>query len=151
MGHRRGFVRYVTNERCVRYVGRRLGLALVAGLALGAFVGPPLQAQEPPIRRTDVLKVDMAGWEGQEANMWVGVVAPGAETGTHTHPTPRFVYVLEGAVTLEVEGEPPRVFAAGEGFQELPEVVHNLRNASPDQPARALGFQIAGKGEPLQR
>jgi quercetin dioxygenase-like cupin family protein len=126
-------------------------LAVVAGLALGALGGPPLQAQEPPIRRTDVLKVDMAGWEGQEANMWVGVVAPGAETGAHTHPTPRFVYVLEGAVTLEVDGQPPRVFQAGEGFQELPDLVHNLRNASPTEPARALGFQIAGKGEPLQR
>ena len=141
-------MRYV---RYTRHVGRQVGLALVAGLALGALGGPPVQAQEPPIRRTDVLKVDMAGWEGQEANMWVGVVAPGAETGTHTHPTPRFVYVLEGAVTLEVEGQPPQVFQAGEGFQELPDVVHNLRNASPDEPARALGFQIAGKGQPLQR
>jgi quercetin dioxygenase-like cupin family protein len=135
----------------MRQVGRRLGVAVVAGLALGGLGGPSLQAQEPPIRRTDVLKVDMAGWEGQEANMWVGIVAPGAETGTHTHPTPRFVYVLEGAVILEVEGQPAQVFQAGEGFQELPDVVHNLRNASPDEPARALGFQIAGKGQPLQR
>jgi quercetin dioxygenase-like cupin family protein len=135
----------------MRYVGQRLAVAVVAGLALGGLGSPPLQAQEPPIRRTDVLKVDMAGWEGQEANMWVGIVAPGAETGTHTHPTPRFVYVLEGAVILEVEGQPAQVFQAGEGFQELPDTVHNLRNASPTEPARALGFQIAGIGQPLQR
>jgi quercetin dioxygenase-like cupin family protein len=135
----------------MRYVGGRLGVAVVAGLALGGLGGPSLQAQEPPIRRTEVLRVDMAGWEDQEAHMWVGEVAPGAETGLHTHPTPRFVYVLEGEVTLEVEGQPPRVFQAGEGFQELPDVVHNIRNASPDQPSRALGFQIAGKGQPLQR
>ena len=135
----------------MRYVARLLGVSLVAGIALGAPGSVPLGAQEPPIRRADVLKVDMAGWEGQEANMWVADIAPGAETGAHTHPTPRFVYVIEGAVTLEVEGEPPQTFQAGEGFQELPDVVHNFRNASPSDQARALGFQIAGKGQPLQR
>jgi quercetin dioxygenase-like cupin family protein len=135
----------------MRYVGKRLAVAVAAGLALGGLGGPPLQAQEPPIRRTEVLRVDMAGMEDHEAHMWVGEVAQGAETGLRTHPTPRFVYVLEGEVTLEVEGQPPQVFRAGEGFQELPDVVHNVRNASPDQPSRALGFQIAGKGQPLQR
>jgi hypothetical protein len=31
-----------------------------------------------------------------------------------------------------------------------PDIVQNFRNASPSQVAKALGFQIAGKGEALQ-
>ena len=73
-----------------------------------------------------------------------------AETGKHTHPTPRFVYVMEGSVTLEVEGQPPRIFKVGDGFQEMPGIVHNFKNASSVAPAKALGFQIAEKGQPLQ-
>jgi quercetin dioxygenase-like cupin family protein len=70
---------------------------------------------------------------------------PGAATGKHAHPTPRFVYVIAGAVTSEIEGQSPQTFKAGEGFQEVPDVVHNFSNASTTEPAKALGFQIAGR------
>jgi quercetin dioxygenase-like cupin family protein len=46
-------------------------------------------------------------------NVWVADIAPGAATGKHTHPTPRFVYVLEGAVVLEMDGKPPQTFKPG--------------------------------------
>jgi quercetin dioxygenase-like cupin family protein len=58
--------------------------------------------------------------------------------------------VLEGAVTLEREGQPPQTFRAGEAFAEAPGDVHNFRNASAAAPAKALGWQIARKGQPLQ-
>ena len=92
----------------------------------------------------------MPGMDGKEAHMWVGEVAPGAATGLHRHPTPRFVYVTEGSVVLEIEGKPPQTFRAGEGFMEGPDIVQNFRNASPSQAAKALGVQIAGKGQALQ-
>ena len=109
-----------------------------------------LNAQEPSLKRTEVLRVDMAGMEGKEAHMWVAEIAPGAETAKHSHPTPRFVYVIEGSVTVELEGGSPEVFKAGEGFQSMPGVEHTFRNASASEAAKALGFQIAGKGQPLQ-
>ena len=70
--------------------------------------------------------------------MWVAEIAPGAETGEHSHPTPRFVYVIEGSVTVEFEGGSPRVFTAGEGFQETPGAEHTFRNASTTEAAKAL-------------
>ena len=82
--------------------------------------------------------------------MWVAEIAPGAATAKHSHPTPRFVYVMEGSVTVEFEGGFPEVFKVGEGFQEMPGVEHTFRNASTSEAAKALGFQIAGKGQPLQ-
>ena len=60
------------------------------------------------------------------------------------------MYVLEGSVMLEMDGEAPHVFGSGEGFAEPPGKVHNLRNASAVAPAKALGFQVAPKNAPLQ-
>src|SRR5580765_4997626 len=102
-----------------------LALALTLGIALAAPEGRS-GAQQPSMVRREVLRAGLAGRDASEAHMWVADIAPGAATGPHHHPTPRFVYVLEGAVTLEVEGQPPRTFAVGEGFQELPDVVHNF-------------------------
>jgi quercetin dioxygenase-like cupin family protein len=132
-----------------------LGLTLTAGIALGAIAGvfgtQVVNAQQPPaIKRTDVLNVPMAGMDGKDAHMWVADIAPGVATGKHSHPTPRFVYVIAGAVTLEIEGQPSQTYKAGEGYVELPDVAHNFRNASTTEPAKALGFQIAAKGQPLQ-
>ena len=123
---------------------------VVAALTLATIPYQVANAQQPSIKRTGVLDTDMAGMEGKQAHMWIADVAPGAETGKHTHPTPRFVYVMEGSVTLEIEGQPARTFQVGEGFQEMPGIVHNFKNASSVAPAKALGFQIAEKGQPLQ-
>ena len=130
-------------------MGIKLGLIFAVGITLGV-IGSQLLSARGPLERSQVLKTDVAGMEGQEAHMWVAEIAPGAATGRHAHPTARFVYVMEGSVTLEVDGKSPQIFKAGEGFQEVPDVVHNFRNASATVPAKALGFQIAGKGQPLQ-
>jgi quercetin dioxygenase-like cupin family protein len=127
-----------------------LGLTFAVGIAFGVLGNQFLNAQPPPLKRTEVIRTAMAGMEGKEAHMWIAELAPGAATGKHSHPTPRFVYVIAGSVTLEVEGKAPQTFKAGAGFQELPEVVHNFSNVSTSEPAKALGFQIAGKGQPLQ-
>ena len=124
--------------------------ALMGGIALcliGAQVGI---AQQPPIKRTDLLETNLPELGDKEMHVWVGDVAPGAATGRHSHPTPRFVYVLEGAVILEMDGKPPQTFKTGQAFVEPANAVHNFRNASTTEPARALGFQYAGKGQPLQ-
>jgi quercetin dioxygenase-like cupin family protein len=125
-------------------------LALVAGIVLCVTTGRVVDAQQQSIKRTDILTADLAGMEDKQMHIWNADIAPGAATGRHHHPTPRFVVVLEGSVVLEVDGEPPLTFKAGEAFQELPDVVHNFRNASATLPAKALGIQYAGHGQPLQ-
>ena len=127
---------------------RPVAIAVCTLLAFG--VAGKLKAQQPSLNRIEVLRMGVAGMEDKEAHMWVAEIAPGAATGEHSHPTPRFVYVIEGSVIVEIEGQSPQAFKAGEGFQELPDVVHNFRNASTTKAAKALGFQIAGNGQPLQ-
>src|SRR3981081_3145088 len=124
--------------------------ALLAGIAFAAVGGWLANAQQQTIKRTDLLKVDLPEIKGSQMNLWVAEIAPGGETGRQTHPTPRFVYVLEGAVTLEMEGKPSQTFKAGQAFVEMPNMVHNFKNASTTEPAKGLGFQYAAEGQALQ-
>ena len=125
-------------------------LTLVIGIAPCVTGDEIANAQQPAVKRTELLKTDLAGMEGKEMNIWMGELAPGAKTGKHHHPTPRFVVVLEGSVVLEMEGKPPQTFKAGQAFQEPPDVVHTIGNASTTEPAKAIGIQYAGKGQSLQ-
>jgi quercetin dioxygenase-like cupin family protein len=134
-------------RRAAKLIAKLVVLGVVAAVALGSELA---SAQQSPIRRTDLLKSDIAEINGSEMNVWVADLAPGAATGRHTHPTPRFVYVIDGAVVLELDGKPPQTFKAGQAFAEMAGVTHNFRNASATEPAKALGFQYAAKGQALQ-
>ena len=125
-------------------------LTLMTALVLGTVCSQPTSAQQQLIKRTDLLKLDLAEIKDNKMHVWVADIPPGAATGRHFHPTPRFVYVLEGTVVLEMEGKPPQTFKAGQAFAEAPHEMHNFRNASTTEPAKALGFQYAGNGQPLQ-
>jgi quercetin dioxygenase-like cupin family protein len=123
---------------------------LIAAIAIGVIGSQLVSAQQQPIKWTDLLKLDLVEIKDSEMHVWVADIAPGAATGRHSHPTPRFVYVIEGAVVLELDGKSPQTFNAGQAYVEMPNEVHNFRNASTTEPAKALGFQYAGKGQALQ-
>jgi len=53
-------------------------------------------------------------------------------------------------VILEMDDKPPQTFKSCEAFAELPGMAHKFRNASASDPAKALGFQVAPNGVPLQ-
>jgi quercetin dioxygenase-like cupin family protein len=129
---------------------RFIVLGLIAAIALGVIGSQLVSAQQQPIKRTDLLKLDLVEIKDNEMHVWVADIAPGGATGRHSHPTPRFVYVIEGAVVLELDGKPPQTFKAGQAYVEMPNEVHNFRNASTTEPAKALGFQYARKGQALQ-
>ena len=109
-----------------------------------------MEEKEPQIKRTDLLTTDLADFGNKQMHVWVADIAPGAATGRHSHPTPRFVYVVQGAVVVEMDGKPAETFEAGRAFVEIPSAVHNFRNASITEAARAVGFQYVGKEQPLQ-
>ena len=128
--------------------GTKLRLLLPALSAICVAGALSAHAQQATMKRTDIVTADQSATDS--GHLWVADIPPSAATGRHTHPTPRFVYVLEGSVVLEVDGKPAQTFKAGEGFAETPGEVHNFRNASTTAPAKALGFQVAPKGTPLQ-
>ena len=76
---------------------------------------------------------------------------PGASSEAHRHPGPIFGYVLEGAVQMQIEGEPLTTYATGQVFYEPPGAVHQVsRNASTTKPARFLVFMVAKQGAPIK-
>jgi len=98
---------------------------------------------------TPVLKQELQGLEGMEANIVLFEVDPGFETERHIHPGHVFVYVLEGAVELDVEGKDPFRVSAGEAVYEEPDRPMVGRNASSTDGARFVVFQVGEAGKPL--
>src|SRR3954453_12702690 len=96
--------------------GTILTLSLPALSAIFIAGALTAHAQQATIKRTDIVTADQSGTDSGQ--LWVADIAPGGATGRHTHPTPRFVYVLEGSVVLELNGKPAQTFKAGEGFAE---------------------------------
>jgi quercetin dioxygenase-like cupin family protein len=67
-----------------------------------------------------------------------------------TVPTPRFVYVLEGAVILEMDGKPAQTFKTGQAFVEPANAVHNFRKCEHNGTCQGSGVPVRRKGQPLQ-
>ncbi len=66
---------------------------------------------------------------------------PGGTSSPHRHPCPVVGYVLEGALRMGLNNQPPRIVQAGESFYESPDDVHSTSaNASDTAPARFLAF-----------
>jgi quercetin dioxygenase-like cupin family protein len=81
--------------------------------------------------------------DGSRLTMQVVEVSypPGGWSAAHRHPCPVVGYVLEGAVRMQLQGQPARTYAAGESFTETPADVHAVSaNASDTMPAKFLAF-----------
>ncbi len=74
-------------------------------------------------------------------------ISPGGQTGRHQHPVPIFVYMLEGKLTMEVEGHGQMVWAAGQGFLEDLNNWHNSFNREGSS-VKALVVFAAQEGMP---
>jgi quercetin dioxygenase-like cupin family protein len=105
-------------------------------------------AQEAKV--TPLMTQDLAGIGGKEGTMAMVEYAPGGSDPAHRHNASVFVYVLEGAVVMQVKGGKEVTLGPGQTFYEAPEDVHTVsRNASTTKPAKFLVFFVKQKGAPL--
>jgi quercetin dioxygenase-like cupin family protein len=114
-------------------------------------VGTPAaqQAASPgaaPIKRTLLQKVDVPG-SNYEAVTALAEIMPNANVGRHTHPGPETGYVLDGGMTLLVDGKPPLPLKAGDSYQVGPAAVHDARTGA--QGAKVMVVYVVEKGKPL--
>jgi quercetin dioxygenase-like cupin family protein len=118
----------------------------VAGLAaaLGAGV---LYAQSPGLKRTELQDRDLSV-PGRHAVQARVEFEPGAGIGKHTHFGEELGVVLEGAIVLEVDGQPARTVTAGEAFFIPMGVIHAGKNAGSGK-AVVLASYVVEKGKPL--
>ena len=66
----------------------------------------------------------------------------------HTHPAELYVYLIEGEIVLENEGQPDRMMKAGDVASVAPGRVHQALNRG-SVTAKGVAVFVAEKGKPL--
>lgn len=120
---------------------------LAAVLLALALYGAGAAAQNTGIRRTPILKADVAA-PGREAVVVRAELDPGSMAGRHTHPGDEISYVLEGEGELLIDGEAARTVRAGDAFVIPAGKVHDARNTGAAT-MRVVGVFVVDKGKPL--
>ena len=88
--------------------------------------------------------------DGKEVSVVTVLFPPGVEEEAHRHPGPVFGYVLEGALTTQVEPGRVVTYKQGQAWYEPPMHVHRVaRSASKIRPAKILALLILEKGQSL--
>jgi quercetin dioxygenase-like cupin family protein len=91
----------------------------------------------------------LLGIAGQEIVALTVEYAPGASSAVHRHNATVVVYVLEGAVTMQVAGGSPVTLHPGDTFVENPCDIHTVSaNASKSAPAKFLVVMVKAKDAP---
>jgi len=121
-------------------------IKLVALVMLCLMTGTAI-AQEPKV--TSLISKDLTESPGREALMITVEHAPGGSSAIHRHNAHAFVYVLEGAVVMQLKDGQQVTLTPGQTFYEGPDDVHVIdRNASSIRPAKFLVVLIKDKGAP---
>jgi quercetin dioxygenase-like cupin family protein len=135
------------------------GLLLIGPLLIGSGLAPasaqpaavgPVGLKLTPVLETATTITGQPIRFPQGDNQFTAVlaeVAPGGQVGRHMHPVPLFVYMLEGTLSIEMDGHGTHTFSAGQGFAEVTNSWHNGRNLT-DKPVRFLIVFAGQKGTP---
>ena len=73
------------------------------------------------------------------------VLEPGQESGWRKYRVPTYVYVMEGAISIEYDAGVVKDFPAGSAFVQAKGIWHNVSNKS-DARARTLTVMMGAKG-----
>jgi len=118
-------------------------MALLAFLIAGTLTAE--DAQVKPL-----MSKDLPEFPGKEGLMITVVYPPGASDPIHRHNAHAFVYVLEGAIVMQVKGGNEVTLTPGQTFYEGPNDIHTVgRNASSTKPAKFIVFLVKDKGTPV--
>ena len=124
-----------------------LTVAVMLAPAAHAAPAPANSGQNPVVREVFNQATNVPG--KSLVTVTVGY-PPGAKSGAHHHAKSAFImaYVISGAIRSQVEGEPARVYQAGETWQEAPGAHHTIsENASATDPAELLAVFLIDTGD----
>jgi quercetin dioxygenase-like cupin family protein len=126
-------------------------MALCAALIIAGFAGSqsvpqPSFAQAQPIKRTPLQKYDVPG-TNYETVIGLAEIVPNVLIGKHTHPGVEGGYLLEGELTLMIDGQPPKVLKPGDSYSIPLAAAHDAK--SGPHGAKVLATYVVEKGKPL--
>jgi quercetin dioxygenase-like cupin family protein len=98
---------------------------------------------------TPLMSKDLQEYPGKEALMLSVEYEPGESSPSHRHDAHAFVYVLEGAVVMQVKGGKEVTVRPGETYYENPSDIHLVsRNASTTDRAKFVVVLLKNKDVP---
>ena len=120
---------------------------LLAAILLTAGTASAATPTPSGVTRTDLQRHDLsiAGRETVQARI---DIAPGAMAPWHRHPGEEVIYVIEGTLEYQLEGQPPVTVTAGQVLFVPAGVAHMARNRTATNGAE-LATYIVEKGKPL--
>jgi quercetin dioxygenase-like cupin family protein len=124
-----------------------LTLAAMAAPAAQARPAPENSGQNPVVRKVFDQATNVPGKSLIAATV---SYPPGGKSGAHHHAKSAFImaFVISGAIRSQVEGEPARVYHAGETWSEAPGAHHTIsENASATEPAELLAVFVVDAGD----
>jgi quercetin dioxygenase-like cupin family protein len=104
-------------------------------------------SQQAGTKRTDLQRHDLSA-PGREVVQVRVDFDPGSVAPKHWHPGEEIIYVLEGRLQYELEGQPPVTVKAGDVLFVPARTVHSARNVGSGNGAE-LATYIVEKGLPL--
>ena len=127
-----------------------LSIALASAILFGMASFQAADAQEyiPKAQVKTLHQAPLPGMEGKEMVVKHMGLAPKFVGGKHMHPGPVFVYVLEGELTVALEGE-TKTFKTGELYAEDINAAMVGKNLSATDDLEILVFQVGDIGKPM--
>lgn len=121
---------------------------IIAIIILGiiAFLVPN-QIAAQGVKRTDLQKHDLSTPGKEMVQARIDFEAHSA-FGKHSHPGEEVIYVVEGSLEYQIEGEKPVTLKAGEVLFIPAGVVHSAKN-NTNANAAELATYIVEKGKPI--
>lgn len=105
------------------------------------------RSQQTAIKRTELQRHDLST-PGREVVQVRVDFPPGVGVPKHTHPGEEIVYVLEGTLEYDLEGQPPVTLKAGEVMFIPAGTVHTAKNVGSGNGSEVSAY-IVEKGKPL--
>ncbi|MCT0254669.1 cupin domain-containing protein [Synechocystis sp. CS-94] len=136
----------------MKFISGFFALATVIVCQPAVFAFEPAEA----IKVKTILKTETS-WDGQplvypegqaEITGMMIEIAPGAETGWHSHPVPSFGILLEGELEVTLADGQKKLIKTGEAIAEVVNTVHNGRNVGQG-PVKILVFYAGATDVPI--
>jgi len=124
-----------------------VALCVVTVMALALFGSQVANAQRAVALRTDIS--DIPTKEAHVITFTIAPPKPGAGGGKHFHPGDELVYVVEGTMTFEVDGQPAVTVKTGEAVRLPGKIPHRGFNAGTTD-AKLVTVGLFTKGEQEQ-
>jgi quercetin dioxygenase-like cupin family protein len=123
-------------------------LVLILGAATAWAQQQPTVKGTPLLKTTTTITGQKLEYPGKNPHLTATLVEipPGVDVGWHEHPNIRYVYVLDGTLTIEFESGTRRDFPAGTIFVEAIGTRHHGMNAGTS-PVKVLFVDHSEEGQ----